>query len=224
MADSTLNAGRLVGTVPAALPLTLLEAVRSHDRPEEVLEDENLTASLPRRFGLTDVVDTQIRQFEAAQRAGRNVRLDDVANLMRLVLRRPDAAAIMRDTGRRFAEWDFDRRNGLLRALTPKLPQRLAHVAAARAIRRTLKLLNAGAAIEVTRQPFHVRVHGCTFARIDAEGGACALLTGLLQEHIRRYLHTDAPVVHGVCAAKGAAADCEWSMWLTPPAADPSAP
>src|SRR6476660_8849379 len=126
MADSAHGPDRFDAGVPASLPLSLLEAVRAHDRPAEVLEDENLTVSLPRRFGLTDVVDTQIRQFEAAQRAGRNVRLDEVVNLMRLVLRRPDAGLIMEDTGRRFAQWHFDRRSALLRKVYSKLPPRLA--------------------------------------------------------------------------------------------------
>jgi hypothetical protein len=211
MAESNGSADRFDGEVPAALPLTLLEAVRAHDRPEEVLEDEDLTVSLPRRFGLTGVVDTQIRQFEAAQKAGRNVRFDEVANLVRLVLRRPDAGLIIQDTGRRFAIWHFERKPGVLRRLYPKLPVRLSSAAAAAALRKSLKLVRAGTVITVTRAPFHVRIDGCEYARIDAEGASCALLTGLIQEQLRQYSATPTLVSHVMCAAKGGGR-CEWAL------------
>ena len=202
---------RFDGEVPASLPLSLLEAVRAHDRPAEVLEDEDLTVSLPRRFGLTGVVDTQIRQFEAAQKAGKNVRLDEVVNLMRLVLRRPDASLIMEDTGRRFAQWHFERRMKIIRDLYPKLPARLASMSAARAIRNSLKLLKAGSTITVTRQPFHVRIEKCLFPRVDETGAACPLLTGLLQEQLRLYTQQPVIVAHTVCTSKSDGR-CEWSL------------
>jgi predicted hydrocarbon binding protein len=202
---------RFDGEIPASVPLVLLEAVRAHDRPAEVLEDEDLTVSLPRRFGLTGVVDTQIRQFEAAQRAGRNVRLDEVVNLMRLVLRRPDAALIMEDTGRRFAQWHFARRSPILRRLYPKLPARMRSMAAARAVRKSLKVLKAGTTITVTRQPFHVRIENCLFPRIDASGAACPFITGLLREQLRQYMETDVTASHSVCTSTGAGR-CEWSV------------
>ncbi len=209
MAEPKQYADRFDGEVPAALPLSLLEAVRAHDRPDEVLEDENLTVSLPRRFGLTDVVDTQIRQFEAAQKAGRNVRLDDVVNLMRLVLRRPDAAPIMQDTGRRFADWHFQRKSAASRALYPRLPLRLSSAAAARAVAKELKILKAGNAVTVTRQPFHVRIDGSMFARIDADGAACPFITGMLQQTLRHYCDAEAAIVQTSCSASGNAR-CEW--------------
>lgn len=211
MTETSQNDVRFDGEVPAALPLALLEAVRAHDRPDEVLQDEDVTISLPRRFGLTGVVDTRIRQFEAAQKSGRNVRLDEVVNLMRLVLRRPDAALIMEDTGRRFANWHFERRSAATRNIYGKLPTRLASIAAARAVRKSLKLLKAGTTITVTRQPFHVRIEKCLFPRIDDSGATCPLLTGLLQEQLRQYTHSPVTVAHTVCASNNAGR-CEWML------------
>ncbi|MGH7447075.1 MAG: hypothetical protein ACRELT_05925, partial [Longimicrobiales bacterium] len=98
---------RLDGSVSAAFPLALLESVRSHDRPGEVLEDEDLTISLPRRLGLTGVIETQIFRYEAAQKAGRDVPLHEVMSLIRLVMRRPDSEPILRETGQRMARWYF---------------------------------------------------------------------------------------------------------------------
>src|SRR5688500_20246318 len=98
---------RFSGNVAPAFPLALLESVRSHDHPGEILEDEDITLSLPRRFGLTDVVITQILRYEAAQRARRQVRLDDVVSLMRLVMRRPDAEPILAATGPGHGHWRY---------------------------------------------------------------------------------------------------------------------
>src|SRR5437773_6434490 len=94
--------------VIAALPVALLEATRSHDRPTEVLEDENVTLSLPRRLGLSNVVDTQIRRYEDAVRSGRRIPLDEFTSLLKLVLRRPDAEPILREAGARVAVQRFE--------------------------------------------------------------------------------------------------------------------
>src|SRR5690606_9092655 len=59
---------RSAAPVDPLLPLALLEAVRTRDKPREVLEDEDLAASLPRRLGLTSVVESQIRRYEEAVR------------------------------------------------------------------------------------------------------------------------------------------------------------
>ena len=59
--------------VLAALPLALLQSTRSHDRPGEVLEDEDLSASLPRRLGLSGVIESQIQRYETAARSGKRV-------------------------------------------------------------------------------------------------------------------------------------------------------
>ena len=211
MATQIQTEERFEGDVPAYLPLALLEAVRAHDRPAEVLEDEDLTVSLPRRFGLTGVVETQIARYEAAQRAGRSVRLDEVVALFRLVLRRPDAGLIMHDTGRRFATWHFERRPASLRNLYPRLPARLSTMFAARAIRKALHLLNAGTSVHVHRSPFHVSIENCIFPRVDSSGAACALLTGLLEAEWKLFTGTTVSVAHDPCSAEGRAR-CEWRV------------
>ena len=43
-------------SVSPVLPLLLLETMRDRDRPEEVLEEEDITLSLPRRIGLSEGV------------------------------------------------------------------------------------------------------------------------------------------------------------------------
>jgi len=186
---------RFEGSVAPAFPLALLEAVRSHDHPGEILEDEDLTVSLPRRLGLTCVIGTQIMRYEAAQRSGGSVRLDEVVNLIRLVLRRPDAEPIMVETGQRVARWHFNKTPEAWRKLLRRLPTSFALRSARRA---AVNLL------------FTIRVHGCLAAELGedgADGAGCALFTGMLEEILA--LHTAKAV--RMPGPRTNAGVCEWS-------------
>src|SRR6478752_7434790 len=60
----------MLATVDALLPLSLLEAVRDVDKPEELLEAEFVDELRNKRFGLSDTVYTQIKRYtEAVRRA-----------------------------------------------------------------------------------------------------------------------------------------------------------
>jgi len=49
--------------VKAVVALRLLEVMRDMDLPIELLGDENPKLTIPRRFGLSDVVERQIRKY-----------------------------------------------------------------------------------------------------------------------------------------------------------------
>ena len=84
---ATINASRSRGakhastvpTITPLFPLLLLETMRDMDRPEELLEDEDLTTSLPRRLGLSDVVMVQIRRLQGE---GKQNRLQTAASVV----------------------------------------------------------------------------------------------------------------------------------------------
>ena len=200
----------LDGTVGAAFPLALLESVRSHDRPGEVLEDEDLTISLPRRLGLTGVIETQIFRYEAAQKAGRDVPLAEVMSLIRLVMRRPDSEPILRETGQRMARWYFRRTPAMLIRILHRAPTRLGLRSARRAAVRALRNLRAGDRIE-SAGPFTIRLTSSLTAQLDDSGMGCTLVTGLLDEQL--LLSTGHPrrVRHTCCLAR-AGERCEWEV------------
>lgn len=196
------------GSVVPMLPLALLETVRSHDRPPEVLEDEDLTVSLPRRFGLSDVVLTQIRRYEAAVESGRRIPLSELMDLLRLVLRRPDAAEILMDTGRQVARWYFERVSGTSVRLYRLLPGGLGLIGVRRAVRRMLRGVVGGTRIGI-RKPVTVTMGNSPTGRID--GTACVLYTGAIEEMVRLYRGSTSRVVHSRCSARGDAL-CEWTL------------
>jgi hypothetical protein len=194
--------------VAPALPLALLEAVRSHDRPGEVLEDEDLVLSMPRRLGLTPVIYTQIRKYETAFAANKRVPLAEVADLMRLVLRRPDAPAIMDETGRRVTRLQLDRRFSPVRKLRRVMPRAIIFASARRAARRLLYAIAGGGAVRITGKPLSVRMRGAPTGQMDSS--ACQLYTGALEELIELYTGSAQPVTHVSCEARGEAT-CEWA-------------
>lgn len=190
------------------LPLALLEAVRTHDLPPEVLEDEDVSVSLPRRFGLSDVVLTQIRRYEAAVEAGRRVPLPDLIELVRLILRRPDAAEILMDAGRSVARWRFERVPASVAWYYRTVPRRVALFGVRRAVRRLLRSI-AGAPRISLRTPFVVGMGNSPTGRLD--GTACVLYTGAIEELARLYVGKEQRVVHSRCSARGDAI-CEWTL------------
>jgi hypothetical protein len=92
-------------TVPAILPLSLLEAIRNLDTPVEDGLEELAEEIVVRRLGLSPTVAAQIQRYrQAAEREGR-VYLDEAVSVLRLVGRRPDAPLVFADGGRRAARY-----------------------------------------------------------------------------------------------------------------------
>lgn len=197
---------RFNGTVATVLPLTLLQAVRDSDHPGEVLEDEDLTTSLPRRLGLTVVVDSQIRRYEAAA-PWDPVPLADAVGLMQLVLRRDDAEAVFRETGRRIARLRYGPMPRSLANVLRRLPRSFAFAPLRRATRKLVRRLVGNARFDVSA-PLHLRMDHAPTARLEGQV-ACALYTGVLEALLERYLGEPRQVVHVRCRARGEEA-CEW--------------
>ena len=197
--------------VAAMLPLALLHSVRSHDRPEEVLEDENLTASLPRRLGLSDVIHTQIRRYEEAHRKGRPVPARELVDLIRLVIRRPDSEEILDEAGRGVVALYLDGFRDRRARLARMLPRPISRAALLRRARRFARGVAAGAQPLVEKAPPRVRLQRSITAEVDPGGVACALYTSALQALGDRYLRSGARVEHSRCETRGDEA-CEWTV------------
>jgi hypothetical protein len=193
------------------LPLAVLEALRAQDRPSEVLEDEDLVASLPRRFGLTSVVASQIQRYREAARRGRPVPADDVADLFRLVLRRPDAREILHEAGYLAARRFFERVPRPATAALGVLPRTAAAAAARRGVQRMLRRLNEPGRIEVLRKPLRAMLFEPLTAGLDSIGTACAFYGAAIEESIFLYTRQRPQVTHTLCASLGGA-HCEWMV------------
>lgn len=209
MTTTAQTENREHGAVDAGVALALLEAVRAYDHPGEVLEDEDLAVSLPRRLGLKGVVLSQIEKYEKAHLAGRKVPAADVINLLRLVLRRPDAEAILRDAGKRIARFHYERLSRVSASLLRAIPGRLALAPVRRAARNLLRSSAGNGRPRVNRKPFVVRLPGSAAAGLDPI--ACELYTCALEELILLYTGAARALHHGRCLARGDEI-CEWVL------------
>lgn len=167
------------------------------DLPVEVLEDEDPTRTIPRRFGLSDVVERQIRTHRDDVKKGVRVTDEDVRGLFRFVIRRPDGPQVFRRVGRLLA--DQSRRGGLVRML----PRGLQYRAARRRARRTLKKLFGRQVGGFGRGPFVIEGRALLFIDADPGGDACELLSGFGEEVLGQTLGAPAVVRHSLCQGRG---------------------
>jgi predicted hydrocarbon binding protein len=202
------------GSITPLLPLILLETMRDMDRPEEVMEDEDVTVSLPRRLGLSDVVGVQIRRFQQEVRHKRLQQPTPMVDLLRLVIRRPDAEEIFYEAGARTARNFWEQRAGAMRRTINFLPRPLATVAANRAGKRMFRRLVGTPSFALQRWPIELRVEGSLTARADPGGAACAYYAGALAELMHLYLGRRYRVRHVQCSARGDR-HCHWTVEVT---------
>ncbi len=183
--------------------LRLLEVLRDQDVPPEVLEEEDPTVTMPRRFGLSDVVERQIRTYRSHRRHGVRLTDEEVLDLFRLVIRRPDSEEIFHGAGRTLAGTE---RPGGWRRL---LPKPLAYAAARARVRRKLKALFGRRIGGFARGPFSIEGRSLFFIQADPGGDACAFLSGFCEAVLEQASSRPGRMVHSLCQSRGDPL-CRW--------------
>ncbi len=189
--------------IHAIVALRLLEVIRDQDVPPELLEDEDPSVTMPRRFGLSDVVERQIRTYREDLR--RHVRLTDaeVRDLFRLVIRRPDAEEIFYKLGRMLAGTEPP---GRWRGVVPKP---LAYAFARSRARRKLKSLFGRRIGGFGRGSFSIEGRSLFFIEADPGGDACFFLSGFCQAVLEQATSRKSEMVHTLCQSRGDDV-CRW--------------
>jgi len=148
-------------------------------------------------------VDRQIRQYR--EDARRRVRLPDeeVRDLFRLVLRRPDSEDVFLELGRILAEAE-DRPRWRRR-----LPRRFAYALARRRVAKRLRTLFGRRVGGFGRGDFSVEGRSLPFIEADPGGDACYLVSGLCERILSAESGAHATVRHTLCQARQDAL-CRW--------------
>lgn len=193
------------------MALTLLETVRDKDRPGELLGDENVTLTMPRRFGLSDVVEAQIQRYRQETKRGHRIPEPEIRDLIRLVSRRPDAGAVLLGAGRSLTNHDGGR------GWRKLLPERLALGLARIRIQRRFQTLFGRKFLSAPRGGFRLQAADDLLFQADPAGRACALVTGLSQAVVEGYGSGSRKVTHASCRARGDS-QCRWSLEEAKPA------
>jgi hypothetical protein len=192
--------------VAAVIPLSLLEAIRNLDTPVEDGLDERSPELVTKRLGLSSTVAAQIARYrEAAERDG-SVPRDEAVSVFTLVGRRPDAALVFADAGRRAARHAARRvASGALGKVAPSgVGRRLAARAARAAARETF-----GAELKFPGGTPEVEARDPVAVLAWPGGEACSFTAAAFGELLRLLVAFEGTMRHDQCRARGDS-ECRW--------------
>jgi hypothetical protein len=171
--------------------------IRALDLPTEVLASEDPTQTMPRRLGLSDVVDQQIRHFREQVRKRERITDRQARDLFHLVLRRPDSEEAFLKAGELLVG-NAKALNGLQRFY----PEKALYSLARRRTRRRIQSLFGRPIGGFSHGPFTLEAGGHFLLEMDPGGDACALVTGLAKSILSGCLRRPMEVHHTACQAR----------------------
>ena len=195
-------------TAAALIPLSLLEALRNLDTPVEDGMDELAEEIAVRRLGLSPTVAAQIQRYRQAAERGGTVDTDEVLSVLRLIGRRPDAALVFADAGRRAARYAARSRGRPSRTLARLSPQGVARRLALRGVSRLARVVFDA---EVSGQEGTIEIRmTAPLSIVAAPGGeACLFYGSAYQELLRGMTGFEGALLHEGCLSRGEP-DCLW--------------
>jgi hypothetical protein len=199
-------------SVPALIPLSLLEAIRNLDTPVEDGLDELAEEIVVRRLGLSPTVAAQIQRYRQTAERGGVVELDETISVLRLVGRRGDANLVFADAGRRAARYAARARGRSSRTVAKVLPRRVARRLALRSAARLARTVFGG---ELKSRPQAVEVLMDSPLSIVAlpTGEACVFYGSVYRELLRDLTGFEGALMHERCRSRGEDA-CLWRTAL----------
>lgn len=206
-----MNSTRSPDKVHPGIALALLTSLRNQDTPDEAIEDEEYSHSLPRRLGLNDVINVQMRRYADLKDAGRALPLSEFLDLVRLISRRPDAVEIFRSAGASLADARFADSGIFKKALRRLSTEKARRRKLERSMTRAAKALTPGAETVTERDPPGMEIADCALAPVGIAGNACEILTAVLDVCVAELWDPDRSVRHEECLGRGDER-CAWRV------------
>jgi hypothetical protein len=195
-------------SVAALIPLSLLEAIRNLDTPVEDGLDELAEEIMVRRLGLSATVAAQIQRYRLSAAKGLGVDLDETVSVFRLVARRPDAALVFADAGRRAARYAAKKRGRSSRTLAKLSPRSLARRLALRSVARLTRSIFNGD-LKARGDVLEVRMSAPLSIVALPAGEACLFYGSAYLEMLRALTGFEGALLHAHCRSRGDG-DCHW--------------
>ncbi len=199
-------------SVPALIPLSLLEAIRNLDTPVEDGLDELAEEIVVRRLGLSPTVAAQIQRYRQAAERGNPVELEETVSVLRLVGRRGDANLVFADAGRRAARYAARARGRSSRTLAKLSPRSVARRLALRSAARVARTVFGGE-LRPRSQDVEVRMDAPLSVVALPTGEACVFYGSVYQELLRDLTGFEGALIHERCRSRGEDA-CLWRTAL----------
>ena len=161
-----------------------------------------------RRLGLSPTVAAQIQRYRQTAERGGTIELDEVLSVIRVVGRRPDAALVFADAGRRAARYAARTRGRSSRTLARMSPPGMSLRITLRSVARLTRLIFEG---ELQSRPPVVEFKMTAPLSIVAlpGGEACAFYGSAYLELLRGLTGFEGALLHERCRSRGDDA-CYW--------------
>lgn len=184
------------------IPQSLLEAIRNLDTPLDDGLNELAGEIMAKRLGLSQTVAQQIERYQESAARKHLVPQEEVTLIFRLIGRRPDAALVYSDAGRRAARYAV-RSAGpgirLVSSLSPaSLRWRLGRPAAARVAHRLLRI-----ELRVRSREAVARLSDSLATQAGYPGTGCSFYGAALAELLRVTSGFEGAMVHEQCRGQG---------------------
>lgn len=189
--------------VAAEVALALLEAMRIVDHPADRIKDEDVRLTMPRRLGLSAVVDGQMVLLREQVRRHRRLTGKEFAEFIHLVMRRPDAREVFFTMGSQLALKK-------VRRVTPWAPRAVRLYVVKKRIGRSLRNLFGQRLGGFASGPFIFEVSASPFVQVAPSGEACAVITGFCKKALHESVGRDLVLAKKQCETKGDRA-CRWT-------------
>jgi bacteriochlorophyll 4-vinyl reductase len=195
-------------TVNPRIPLSLLEAVRRIDTPEEDPDAEYVQELRNKRLGLSDTVYQQIRRYSDAVKRGHMIPYAEATGLGTLIGRRPDAKVLFVSAGEILA-------NDVYQAISPGRRRLIRHAPAI--VGRRLALGNIrqiarrffGGSLTSEGEFVSLTITDSVTVNSAPEGVGCEYYASAFRELLRLLINGGGSVDHVKWMEKGASS-CEW--------------
>jgi predicted hydrocarbon binding protein len=201
-------------TVNARIPLSLLEAIRRIDTPQDQAETEYVAELRNKRLGLSDTVYTQIRRYSDALKRGQRIPFAEAEGLGTLIGRRPDAEQLYRNAGSILANDIYQSISPTTRGTIRMLPAFMSRPMALKQLAQAAEK-DFGGTLERTGSSISLKIPESVTVNGSPKSVGCTFYEVAFRELLRLLVDGGDHVVHVTCAQRGDAC-CEWrAEWRT---------
>lgn len=188
--------------------MSVLEALRNLDTPVEDGLEELAGEIVNKRLGLSQTVAAQIARYQEAVRRHEPAPLAEVISVFRLAGRRPDAALVFADAGRRAARYAARSGPVLSRAGRQLLPGGLGRAAGGRAATHAADRV-LGVQMRVAEGAADATMPRSLAIMALPDGSGCGFYGAALGELLRVLTGFEGAMVHDRCRGRGDDS-CRW--------------
>lgn len=198
----------MTSTVNARIPLSLLEAIRRIDAPEDPTDTEYVAELRNKRLGLSDTVFTQIRRYNDAMKRGQRIPFAEAQGLGTLIGRRPDAEALFQNAGHILASEVYVSISPTTRGMISVLPGFMRHPLALNQITLAVERFLDGT-LDRTGSFLSLKVSDSVTVNGAPRSAGCVFYETAFRDLLKLLIHAGDQVDHVRCAQRGEGL-CEW--------------